>query len=1169
MVHPNFIHLHTRSDYSMIDSIAKVNELLEKAKLFNMPALALTDFTNLFGLIKFHNYSYELGIKPITGSDFCIQDSSSDNIDFHEITCLVINSQGYQNLIQLISKAYKYKSNTSFPVIKMSWLQEYNKGLILLSGGRNGDIGQYLLKDKKNKIDERLSFYNNYFPNRYYIELIRTGREYEELYLQLAIELSKIKGLPVVATNDIRFINEKDFLAHEIRVAIHDGVVVDKIQQLNKYSKQQFMKNAQDMCLLFKDVPESLTNTVEIAQRCNCIINLNGSFLPKFPTGSISIENFLIKFAQKGLEKRLLHLFPDDKKRYINRKPYDERLSHELHVIIQMGFPGYFLIVMEFIQWAKNNKIPVGPGRGSGASSLVAYVLTITELDPIKFDLLFERFLNPERISMPDLDIDFCMEHRDLVIDHVVKTYGSCAVAQIITFGTMAAKAVIRDVGRALGYPYTFINSIAKLIPSKIGITLSQSYATDSQLKLMYDNNEEIKKLIDLSLQLEGLIRNVSKHAGGVVIAPSKITDFSPLYYDSDHTHPMTQFDKNDIERIGLIKFDFLGLRTLTVIDRSLKMINNLRLKSCLSIIDINQISLNDQESFDVLQTSKTTGIFQLESRGIKALIKRLKPDCFEDLIALIALFRPGPLQSGMVDNFINRKHGYEAIYYPDSQWEHKSLRPVLKSTYGIILYQEQVMQIAQVLAGYTPGKADILRRAIGKKKPEDMAKQRSIFIDGAVRNGIDKILSKKIFDLMEKFAGYGFNKSHSVAYALLSYQTLWLKTHYPAEFMASTLNSDMDNLNRTINLLNECKRIGLKIHPPDINNSQYYFCVNKKKEIVYGIGAIKGIGKTSIDEIVKSRNCHGEFKGLFDFCVRIENLKINFRMVEKLIFSGAFDSFKTHRSKLLSTLKDTINNATQYINKKNSKQTDMFETYINTQVTEYNVLNMSCMTSTKWNNQILLEKEKETVGLYLTNHPVDQYIDEIEQYILNINKIKDVFRKKNNEMVCIFGLLSSVRIKLSKKGNYILFGILEDKDDQVEIVVFSKLLKKYHYCLKENNLIFIEGILNYDEILDIYKIIVHEIQDINDLRKRHVCNLSVLLHNKYCNKKLLHDIYNVFKKNQLTGGIPVYFLYQVDGIQVKLRCHKKWNVILTDQLLTDLRDLVGYDQIVLELNSD
>ncbi|NBC74048.1 DNA polymerase III subunit alpha, partial [Proteus mirabilis] len=789
MADPRFIHLRVHSDYSMIDGLAKTGPLVKKVASLGMPAFAITDFTNLCGLVKFYGAAHGAGIKPIVGADVYLETELLGD-EYAHLTILARDNVGYQNLTLLISEAYKHGYGAAGPVIKQEWLTTYREGLLLLSGGRMGDVGKFLLRGNRALVEQCLEYYQTHFPDSYYLELIRTGRPDEESYLHEAVALASEKGLPVVATNDVRFLDSDDFDAHEIRVAIHDGFTLSDPKRPKHYSPQQYMRTEEEMCELFADIPEALENSVEIAKRCNVTIRLGEYFLPQFPTGDMSTEDFLIKKSKEGLEERLAFLFPDPQEREKRRPEYDERLEIELKVINQMGFPGYFLIVMEFIQWSKDNGVPVGPGRGSGAGSLVAYSLKITDLDPLEFDLLFERFLNPERVSMPDFDVDFCMEKRDRVIDHVADMYGRDAVSQIITFGTMAAKAVIRDVGRVLGHPYGFVDRISKLVPPDPGMTLEKAFAAEPQLPEIYEADEEVKSLIDMARKLEGVTRNAGKHAGGVVISPTKITDFAPLYCDPEGNNPVTQFDKNDVEYAGLVKFDFLGLRTLTIINWALEMINARRAKKSLEPVDISAISLTDQRSFDMLQRSETTAVFQLESRGMKDLIKRLRPDCFEDMIALVALFRPGPLQSGMVDNFIDRKHGVEEISYPDVKWQHESLQPVLEPTYGVILYQEQVMQIAQVLAGYTLGGADMLRRAMGKKKPEEMAKQRSVFEAGAIKNGVDGELAMKIFDLVEKFAGYGFNKSHSAAYALVSYQTLWLKAHYPAEFMAAVMTA-------------------------------------------------------------------------------------------------------------------------------------------------------------------------------------------------------------------------------------------------------------------------------------------------------------------------------------------------------------------------------------------
>ncbi len=783
MSDPKFIHLRIHSDFSMVDGLSKVPPLVKKVAAMGMPAMALTDFTNLCGLVKFYSTAHNCGVKPIIGADFTLQ-SEEFGDELTKLTLLAKNNVGYKNLTLLISKAYLRGHVQHQPVIDKAWLVEHAEGLIVLSGGKSGEVGRALLKGNQQQVERCIEFYQTHFADHFYLELIRTGRADEESYLHFALDVAEQYDLPVVATNEVVFITEESFEAHEIRVAIHDGYTLEDPRRPKNYSPKQYLRSEAEMCELFADIPEALANSVEIAKRCNVTVRLGEYFLPNFPTGGMAIEDFLVMKSREGLEERLEFLFPDPEVRAKRRPEYDERLQVELDVINQMGFPGYFLIVMEFIQWSKDNDIPVGPGRGSGAGSLGAYALKITDLDPLEYDLLFERFLNPERVSMPDFDVDFCMDKRDQVIDHVAEMYGRDAVSQIITFGTMAAKAVIRDVGRVLGHPFGFVDRISKLVPPDPGMTLEKAFIAEPALQELYDADEEVKELIDKCRILEGCTRNAGKHAGGVVISPTAITDFAPIYCDAEGNFPVTQFDKNDVETAGLVKFDFLGLRTLTIIDWALGLVNPRLKKAGKPPVRIEAIPLDDARSFRNLQDAKTTAVFQLESRGMKELIKRLQPDCFEDIIALVALFRPGPLQSGMVDNFIDRKHGREAISYPDEKWQHESLKEILEPTYGIILYQEQVMQIAQVLSGYTLG--------MGKKKPEEMAKQRAVFQEGAEKNGVDGELAMKIFDLVEKFAGYGFNKSHSAAYALVSYQTLWLKTHYPAEFMAAVMTADM-----------------------------------------------------------------------------------------------------------------------------------------------------------------------------------------------------------------------------------------------------------------------------------------------------------------------------------------------------------------------------------------
>ncbi len=750
MSDPKFIHLRIHSDFSMVDGLSKVPPLVKKVAAMGMPAMALTDFTNLCGLVKFYSTAHNCGVKPIIGADFTLQ-SEEFGDELTKLTLLAKNNVGYKNLTLLISKAYLRGHVQHQPVIDKAWLVEHAEGLIVLSGGKSGEVGRALLKGNQQQVERCIEFYQTHFADHFYLELIRTGRADEESYLHFALDVAEQYDLPVVATNEVVFITEESFEAHEIRVAIHDGYTLEDPRRPKNYSPKQYLRSEAEMCELFADIPEALANSVEIAKRCNVTVRLGEYFLPNFPTGGMAIEDFLVMKSREGLEERLEFLFPDPEVRAKRRPEYDERLQVELDVINQMGFPGYFLIVMEFIQWSKDNDIPVGPGRGSGAGSLVAYALKITDLDPLEYDLLFERFLNPERVSMPDFDVDFCMDKRDQVIDHVAEMYGRDAVSQIITFGTMAAKAVIRDVGRVLGHPFGFVDRISKLVPPDPGMTLEKAFIAEPALQELYDADEEVKELIDKCRILEGCTRNAGKHAGGVVISPTAITDFAPIYCDAEGNFPVTQFDKNDVETAGLVKFDFLGLRTLTIIDWALGLVNPRLKKVGKPPVRIEAIPLDDARSFRNLQDAKTTAVFQLESRGMKELIKRLQPDCFEDIIALVALFRPGPLQSGMVDNFIDRKHGREAISYPDEKWQHESLKEILEPTYGIILYQEQVMQIAQVLSGYTLGGADMLRRAMGKKKPEEMAKQRAVFQEGAEKNGVDGELAMKIFDLVEK----------------------------------------------------------------------------------------------------------------------------------------------------------------------------------------------------------------------------------------------------------------------------------------------------------------------------------------------------------------------------------------------------------------------------------
>ncbi|EJN6961782.1 TPA: DNA polymerase III subunit alpha [Photobacterium damselae] len=1159
MAEPRFIHLRVHSDFSMIDGLAKVKPIIKKASELQMPALAITDFTNLCGLVKFYYAAHDAGIKPIIGADFKVQSEELGD-ELFDLTILAANNEGYKNLTLLISEAYQRGHVQHQPVIDKEWLIKHKDGLILLSGGKTGDVGKALLKGNQNMVEQCVAFYQTYFPDSYYLELVRTGRSDEEAYLHFAIELAEKAQLPVVATNDVRLLSADQFEAHEIRVAIHDGYTLADPNRPKNYSAQQYLRSEEEMCELFADIPEALENSVEIAKRCNVTVRLGEYFLPNFPTGELSTEDFLIVKSKEGLEERLEFLFPDPDIRAERRPEYDERLDIELEVINQMGFPGYFLIVMEFIQWSKDNGVPVGPGRGSGAGSLVAYALKITDLDPLEFDLLFERFLNPERVSMPDFDVDFCMDKRDQVIDHVADMYGRDAVSQIITFGTMAAKAVIRDVGRVLGHPYGFVDRISKLVPAEPGMTLAKAFDAEPQLQQSYDSDEEVKDLIDMCRILEGVTRNAGKHAGGVVISPTTITDFAPLYCDAEGHHPVTQFDKNDVESAGLVKFDFLGLRTLTIIDWALGMINPRLEAQGKDPVNIAAIPMADQKSFTMLQRSETTAVFQLESRGMKDLIKRLQPDCFEDMIALVALFRPGPLQSGMVDNFIDRKHGREAVSYPDEKWQHESLKDILDPTYGIILYQEQVMQIAQVLAGYTLGGADMLRRAMGKKKPEEMAKQRAVFEAGAIKNGVDGELSMKIFDLVEKFAGYGFNKSHSAAYALVSYQTLWLKAHYPAEFMAAVMTADMDNTDKIIGLVDECHRMKLKLLPPDVNKGLYRFNVDDQGAIVYGIGAVKGVGEGPIENIIAAREAGGHFKDLFDFCARIDTKKVNKRVLERLIKSGAMDRLGPNRASMMASLDDAIRAASQHHQAEAFGQTDMFGVLTEApEEVEHKYANIP-----EWPDKVWLEGERETLGLYLTGHPINAYLSELKHY--TTWRLKDAQPTRRDGAATVAGLVIAARVMTTKRGTRIGLLTLDDRSGRMEVMLFSEALERYLDLIETDRIVVVTGQVSFDDYNGGLRMSAREVLDISDAREKHLRGLAISVTEQQIDDKFFARFSEILEPHK-AGTVPVNVYYQRSNARAKLTLGTEWRITPADQLISDLKILLGEKQVELEFN--
>lgn len=1542
-----FVHLRLHTEYSLVDSTIRIKPLMKVAASKDLPALAITDQNNFFGLVKFYKATMGAGIKPIFGLDLLLADEQGTDTLFHTIL-LCQNNTGYRNLTKLVSRAYQQGQVLGVPRVQREWIKEFSDGVIMLSGGREGDIGQALLSGNQELADKRLQEWLETFPDRYYLELQRTGRDGEEDYIHAAIDLALAHDIPVVATNDVRFTAESDFASHEARVCIRDGYVLADPKRPKRYSPQQYLRTGDEMAELFADIPSAISNTVEIAKRCNVSLTLGKNYLPQFPIpDGLTEAQYFCQVSEKGLEERLDFLlgerFPRGTPAFIEkRKVYDERLKIELDVINEMGFPGYFLIVADFIQWAKDNGIPVGPGRGSGAGSLVAYALKITDLDPLAYDLLFERFLNPERVSMPDFDIDFCMDGRDKVIDYVARTYGRNQVSQIITYGSMAAKAVVRDVGRVLGHPYGFVDRIAKLIPFTIGITLEDALGRtpksekDSELVSpdlidLYNKDEEVKSLMDLAISLEGLSRNTGKHAGGVLISPTDLTDFTAICCEENGEGVVSQFDKNDVEDIGLVKFDFLGLRNLTIIDWALQTINRKQAAKGLPPVDINRIPLDDKASFDLLKAQKTTAVFQLESRGMKDLIRRLQPDVFEDVVALVALFRPGPLQSGMVDDFINRKKGIAKVEYP-----HPSLEQILKPTYGVIVYQEQVMQIAQVLAQYTLGGADMLRRAMGKKKPEEMAKQRSIFMEGSRNNNVDDAQSGYIFDLMEKFAEYGFNKtldkdtevytlegvkkikdckagdqvisvtvdgghactevialhdhgqvplweiqfddgtierctldhkwltengqqplwkiiqmggqvwgspayqarhsctsetmsylhehdsyrafgrqgksnalryghqnakggqrpfselrglpnhtqgrsdtylqrtrtyarnaakifgnreenistrrysagkgtafeslerrtpnriseyssqstrfsqivqngnmvrtpfnslgfcaqhtislsestqtnrlrtpsekngdrsrwsmafsshsvrttfansagtgsdaeprnhetilalnpafdgmlqkqlwrtylsrtepvssdhrqwrlgrdtvlrkpvratfvgwsqgydlevahpehnfllasglccsnSHSAAYALVAFQTAWLKAHHPAAFMAAVMSADMDNTEKVVTLLDDCRQLNLQVLPPDINRSEYQFTVDDQNRIIYGLGAVKGAGEAALSILVEQRNKDGAFKSLADLCKRAGTQKVNRRVLETLIKSGAFDSLGGTRRAMLEYLPEAMRMAEQYNRNQGTGQTDLFGGLFGGGVAE-STPEATMPEREEFPEKERLRLEKETLGLYLTGHPLDEYQSEIAG-LGSRKKLVDIAEddstKYRREPVMLAGLVASVRTQHTDNGKR-AFVQLDDNTAYYEAMIFTDTFTQYGNLLEKEACIVLEGTLDTDQRTGKTRLRVEKVHNMQSVRENFLRKLVLRLEAVDPQCDILPTLRQCLKPAAAAGNFPIVIDYRNSKASAELRLAGQWTVALDDVGLRNLRHLLGKDNVCL-----
>ena len=1170
---PQFIHLRLHSAYSISDGLVHLGDAIDAAAQDGQGALALSDNNNLFAGLRFYKTSLARGVKPILGADVLITSADlSPNAPPTRLLLLVKDHTGYLNLCDLLSRAWLQPTVPGQAAIDKSWFEENRSdGLIALSGGQMGDVGAALAAGKQQLAITLAQDWTRLFPQRYYIELQRAGHLGSETYIEQAVAVASELNLPVVATHPIQFMQREDFTAHEARVCIAEGQTLADTRRPRLFTQEQFFQTQEAMLARFADIPSAISNTVEIARRCNLVLELDKPQLPQFPTpAGLTLDDYLAQQSLHGLENRLLQLFPDAQERAQKTDTYQQRLQFEIETIIGMGFPGYFLIVADFINWAKNNGVPVGPGRGSGAGSLVAYALGITDLDPLRYNLLFERFLNPERVSMPDFDIDFCQEGRDRVIQYVKEKYGHDAVSQIATFGTMAAKAAVRDIGRVLGLGYNFVDGIARLIPFRPGkhVTIADALKEEPLLAERYKNEDEVHQLIDLAQCVEGLARNVGMHAGGVLIAPGKLTDFCPLYAQDAQSGVISQFDKDDVEAIGLVKFDFLGLTTLTILESTARFIR--QLDPNLSDWTLEKIPLDDQKTFLLLQKACTVAVFQLESRGMQGMLKDAKPDCFEDIIALVALYRPGPMD--LIPSFCARKHGREAVTYPDPRVE-----SVLKETYGIMVYQEQVMQIAQIIGHYTLGGADLLRRAMGKKKPEEMAKHRVIFREGAAQTGLSASKADEIFDLMEKFAGYGFNKSHAAAYALLAYQTAWLKTHHPAAFMAANMSAAMDDTDKLRILYEDARDLGLTILPPDINSSVYRFEPADTRTILYGLGAIKGSGQNAIEEILRARKqgatqapSSGPFKDIFDFCQRVDRRIVNRRTLEALIRAGAFDRLDPHRAQWMAFVEPAIAAAEQAEATQN--QAGLFD---NDQALNVSTHYQHHQTGTSskipmWSNKQRLREEKLALGFFLSGHPFDDYREEIRSFVPQ--KLSELSEGKDKRVA---GILVSTRTQMTQRGK-MLIAIIDDGSAQVEVTLFHEQYEQYRALLIEDELILIQAQVRLDQFSGRLRLTAENILNMEQVRLKYAQALQITFENNaidlnafqarlkpYCLPPQTQSSLPITPALPALPPLSIRIRYRNTKAECVCSLGPKWRLHQpSDELLKELRETLGKEAV-------
>ena len=1143
MITPHFIHLRLHTEYSIVDGLVRIDDAIKSAAQDHQPALAITDLSNLFGMVKFYKAARSKGIKPIIGCDVWISNEEQRDKP-SRLLLYVKNHTGYLQLCELLSQSWLINQHLGRAEIRREWLEALPPGgLIALSGAQFGDIG--LAIDNGNLAGARrcAETWARIFPDHFYIEIQRAGQPNMAAQVSESVALAASLQLPVVATHPVQFIDPVEYTAHEARTCIAEGEILANARRARRFSADHYFKTQEEMQALFADLPGVLTNSVEIARRCNLLLELGKPKLPLFPTpDGITLDEFLVQEAQAGLQQRMLTLYPDPSERALQLPRYQDRLKFETDTIVKMGFPGYFLIVAEFILWAKNNGVPVGPGRGSGAGSLVAYALKITDLDPLAYNLLFERFLNPERVSMPDFDIDFCQEGRDRVIQHVKDLYGKEAVSQIATFGTMAAKGAIRDVGRVLDFGYNFCDGISKLIPFKPGkqVTIAEAIKEEPVLAERLENEDEVRQLLDLAQQVEGITRNIGMHAGGVLIAPGKLTDFCPLYTQGGDTGVVSQFDKDDVEAVGLVKFDFLGLTTLTILDWAVRYIK--MLDPAMADFSLETLPLNDKASYTLLTKAKTVAVFQLESRGMQGMLKDARPDRFEDIIALVALYRPGPMD--LIPDFCKRKHG-ERFDYPDPRTE-----GILSETYGIMVYQEQVMQMAQVVGGYSLGGADLLRRAMGKKKAEEMAEHRQLFRNGAAKDGLSEQKADEIFDLMEKFAGYGFNKSHAAAYALLAYHTAYLKAHHPAAFMAANLSLAMDDTDKIKILVEDTLDVcNLTLLPPDINHSDYRFIPvgvpgKPATKIRYGLGAVKGSGQNAIENIIAARK-DGPFTDLFDFTKRVDKRQVNRRTIESLIRAGAFDCFQIDRGVLMANVELAIDCAEQAEAARN--QVSLFDDDISmTGSPDY-------LKAANWGEKRKLAEEKLALGFYLSGHLFSIYAPEVRQFIRTpLSKLEN-----SRDPRLMAGIISGVRSTNTQRGR-ILIVTLDDGTATQEVTVYAELADMHRQYFKEDEFLAVQGKVSEDRFNGGLRVTAEKVMDIAQARIQFARALKIDVRHRFD----VRQLQTVLEAHRNPEGCPLVLHYQSSTAAVELRFGEQWRVNPDDELQQKLVEMFSSQHV-------